>query len=250
MEPLTVALIALLSLLVGPLVVRGVVLTAEQPRGRPFLALVGLSAIVLTALVLALFAQAPAPIGLVPQAFGSRVGDSVWPPHLIIAAIALFGLLTATITDIFCDRSILAAAVVYPTRLVLIGYALTVPFIGPGAFAVSLFGWLFCWSLGKVLEFPARLLARRHQAPIDELTGEQSEYFGGGDTWLLKLMGALLGPVGGLTAFAIGAIINGLISVPLLLRDRLSGKGWGLSYQPFVPGLAIAAVCVFVIRPF
>jgi hypothetical protein len=249
MDPLTVALIAILSLACGPIVTRYVILTAEHPLSRSFLAATAIGSIAVVALVLIIFVNGAAPFVLAPQSFGAQAGSPFWPLHLVIAAVALVGFLTATITDIFCDRSILAAAVVYPTRIILIAYALAIPFISYGAFVVSLSGWLLCWGLGLILEIPARYLARRNKAPIDELTGEQVEYFGGGDTWLLKLMGALLGPVGGLTAFALGAILNGIVSVPLLLRDRLSGRGWGLSYQPFVPGLAVAAIYVLVSRP-
>lgn len=199
------------------------------------------------------------------------------PLALSVVAIALAGLYATTGSDLFYDRVVSRAVVWYPTLAILIIYGLTIPLfglVGWGLFATALAGTLAGWLLGVAMTLPARWLGQHlrggppepapqeplsgrclvcgkpaHRASFEQSAQEPTEDFGEGDVWVLRLLGALLGPVGLVFTLVVAAIINGLFAIPVLARDQLSHRKAGSTYLPFVPALCVATVYVLSVRP-
>jgi prepilin signal peptidase PulO-like enzyme (type II secretory pathway) len=274
LPPLLLAL--LFSLLVASSVA-WVMPSIPDPRCRPSRARRGLLFLIVGVVAFLVLANAwsfeslqrQTSLPLLPM---TMIPVAAWPLALLVVAISLGGLYATTGSDLFYDRIVSRDVVGYPTLIIFGLYALAVPFFGLPALLMSLAGAFLGWLLGKAMSLPARLLAKARQAPDDVLVeapigsrclicgqaahmanivyddGEsaQAEDFGEGDVWVLRLIGALLGPVGVVLMLVPAILLNGLLAVPIIIRDRLQQREVGSSYLPYVPALCIATVYVLL----
>lgn len=223
-------MITLLAGLVG-LVTILMALDPYLPARRPRLFSLGLAGLLfgcLSALIL----------------LGLDLNQHTAPLSLLTLAIALAVLGGVTATDVLRDRMVNAYILLAGTVVVLI---LSIGArLGTSDWAHGILGLLVTAGAGAVLFGGGLLFARLRHAPIDDVTGSQTQDFGFGDVLVYALIGAALGPQLGLAAFVAGIFAGGLLALPIFVFDRLRGNDLMSRHVPMLPGIVSGTMVVLL----
>lgn len=169
-------------------------------------------------------------------------------PKLLPVAVVLAVLGGATATDLLRNRMMNATLVLFATGFVL-AFCLGLSLVNGEnqTIVMSLLGVLFTAGAGVLLFGGGALYARLRGISAEALADEDlGPAFGWGDVIAYALIGALLGPMWGLIAFALGLFANAPVALLMFASNRLRGRATTELYMPYLPGITIGTMLVLL----